>query len=97
MKKKTFTIVTYIYYFVLIISFSIYAFRVTDENWEVDFQEQKMNLLYFAILFFIAVILTSIDGAGVRDKGTTISIKTIIGGLGIAAIFLTWKILISIF
>ncbi|MEH7346253.1 hypothetical protein V7122_20630 [Bacillus sp. JJ1532] len=97
MKKKTFTIITYTYLLSVIIAFVIYAFNVADENWTVDFQEQKYNLLTFCILFFIALLLTSIDGAGVRDKGRKIKKTTIYAGLSIAGFFLVWRIIIAIF
>lgn len=80
----------------VIIAFVIYAFNVADENWSVDFQKQKYNLLIFCFLFFIALLLTSIDGAGVRDKGKRIKKSTIYVGLTIAVIFIVWRLLMAI-
>jgi NADH:ubiquinone oxidoreductase subunit 6 (subunit J) len=97
LKKKTLTIIAYTYGFIVIIAFGIYAVNVADKNWMIDFQEQKYNLLLFCILFFIAVILTSIDGAGIRDKGKKIKKSTIYAGLSIAVIFIVWRILRALF
>lgn len=74
----------------------IYAFRVMDENWMIDLKYEKNNLLIFGGLFFIALILTSIDAAGVRDKGTKVQMSTVYGGITIAVFFLVWRLLIGI-
>lgn len=81
----------------MIVIFVIYATQVADENWMIDFREEKNNLILFAGLFFIALILTSIDGAGVRDKGNKVTLNMIYGGLSLAIFFLVWRLLIGIF
>ncbi|MEQ2527458.1 hypothetical protein EKG37_01850 [Robertmurraya yapensis] len=97
MKKKHFTIITYTYYLVVIVIFVLYASQVMDENWMIDFQDQKYNLVLFGGLFFIALILTAIDGAGVRDKSNKVTINMIYGGLSLATFFLVWRLLMGIF
>lgn len=92
MKKKHFTILTNSYYLFVIVIFVIYASRVMDENWVIDVQDQKNNLFLFVGLFFVALILTAIDGAGVRDKGNKVTLNMIYGGLSPATIFLVWRL-----
>lgn len=97
MKKKHFTFITYGYYLTIIVIFIIYATQVADENWNINFRAEKNNLILFGGLFFIALILTAIDGAGVRDKGKKVTLNMIYGGLSIATFFLVWRLLIGIF
>lgn len=97
MKKKTFTILTYTYYLIVVVAFVIFAFNTADKDWTIDFQEQKYNLLIFLFLFFIALLLTSIDGAGVRNKDEKIKRSTIYAGLSIAGFFLVWSLLMALF
>lgn len=97
MKKKHLSILTNVYYLLIIGLFVIYAFQVTDVNWEIDLTYEKDNLLIFGGLFLIALILTSIDAAGVRDKGTKVQMSAVYGGISIAVTFLVWRLLIGIF
>lgn len=97
MKKKHFSLITNIYYLLIIGLFVIYASQVTDDNWKIDLTYEKNNLLIFGGLFFIALILTSIDAAGVRDKGSKVQFNTVYAGLSIAICFLVWRLMLSIF
>ncbi|WP_102349128.1 hypothetical protein [Bacillus sp. Marseille-P3661] len=97
MKKSLFTKLVYSYFILVIIAFAIYGFNVADANWEVNVQEEKPTLILFTVLFGIALVLLSIDGAGVRDKGTKIKRSTIYAGLSIAVFFLIWRLLMGIF
>ncbi|TKC17082.1 hypothetical protein [Robertmurraya kyonggiensis] len=97
MKKKHFSLITNVYYLLIIGLFVIYASQVTDDNWKIDLTYEKNNLLIFGGLFFIALILTSIDAAGVRDKGSKVQLNTVYAGLSIATCFLVWRLMLSIF
>lgn len=97
MSKKKFTAFTYFYVALVILIFSIYAFRVMDANWEIDMASQRGNLTIFAGLIFIALILTAIDFAGINEKSNKVTKSTLYGGLSVAAFFLVWRLMIQIF
>lgn len=96
MKKNLFTLITYSYGALVVITFIIYAISVMDENWEVDIVSQKENLLIFAGLAFIAFILAAIDFAGKNDKGNKVTKSTLYGGLTVAIFFFLWRLAIAI-
>ncbi|MBT2642283.1 hypothetical protein J7I80_08605 [Bacillus sp. ISL-41] len=97
MKKETWTKITYSYLLLVGVAFAIYAFNVADENWNIDFEEQKNNIYIFLALSFVAVILTAVDAAGVRENSKNVGKKAIYGGLSLAALFVVWRLLVTIF
>lgn len=96
MRKKHFTLITYSYIILVVIVFIIYAFQVADENWQVQLDGQRGNLMIFAGLLFIGVILASIEFAGINQKGNKVTKSTIYGGLSVAAFFLLWRLMMTI-
>lgn len=96
MRKKHFTLITYSYIILVVIVFIIYAFQVADENWQVQLDGQRGNLMIFAGLLFIGVILASIEFAGINQKGNKVTKSTIYGGLSVAAFFLLWRLMMAI-
>jgi len=79
-----------------VIVFIIYAFQVADENWKVQLDGQRGNLMIFAGLLLIGMILASIEFAGINQKGNKVTKSTIYGGLSIAAFFLVWRLMMAI-
>ncbi|MDQ0157132.1 hypothetical protein [Robertmurraya andreesenii] len=96
MDKKKFSIFTYCYIVLVVIVFIIYAFQVADENWKVQLDGQRGNLMIFAGLLLIGMILASIEFAGINQKGNKVTKSTIYGGLSIAAFFLVWRLMMAI-
>lgn len=56
---KNFSRIENIYFFAVFAAFGIYAYNV-QENWIIDVGKQLYNLLLFAFLFFIGMILTGL-------------------------------------
>jgi hypothetical protein len=70
LKKSTFAKITYIYFAIVVIAFTIYVLTVAGPpDWQAPVAEQKHNLLLFAGLLFIGMVLISIETANYREKG----------------------------
>ena len=97
LKKDTLFIITWVYTLFVIIGFSIYAFNEMDSDWNFDFKGREGELTIIIIVRIIGLILHSIDGAGLKDKGKKVSKNTIYAGLSIGAFFLVWRLLVGTF
>lgn len=97
MKKNTLFVIAWLYVILLVIAFAIYAYNVADENWIINTQEQRPNLITFAGAFIFGTFLFSINSAAQREKGDTVKKSTVYVGLSIAAFFIVWRLLMTIF
>ena len=97
MKKNTLFVITWLYGILLVISFVIYAYHVADENWTINTEEQRTNLTTFAVAIFFALILYSINAVTHREEGDTVKKNHVYAGLSIAAIFIVWRLSVTIF
>ncbi len=73
-KKKTLAKFNLFFFLAVSLSFGVYAYRVS-ENWLIDFQEQKYNLLFFCLLFLCCLGVAVIDGTAGRYEGERVSGK----------------------
>lgn len=96
MSKKLLKIITCIYLIVFVSLFAVYVSQVADENWQIQLDGQKGNLIIFAGMAFIGMILTAINFAGVDEKGNKVTKRTVYGGLSVAAFFLIWRAMMAI-
>ena len=97
LKKNTLFVITWLYGILLVITFAIYAYNVADANWTINTEEQRPNLITFAVAIFFGTILFSVNGAAQREKGDTVKKSTVYVGLSIAAFFIVWRLLVTIF
>lgn len=97
MDKRKFSVFTYTYIGLVVIAFIIYVFQVADENWIVQVKGQEENLFILLGLLFIGLILASIDFAGIHEKGSKLTKRSIYGGLSVAAFFLVWRLMMATF
>ena len=95
MKKNTLFVITWLYGILLVITFAIYAYNVADANWTINTEEQRPNLITFAVAIFFGTILFSVNGAAQREKGDTVKKSTVYVGLSIAAFFIVWRVLLA--
>lgn len=96
MNKKLFTYISFIYTGLVIVGFFIYGYSI-QENEMIDPKGHSTGILIFIVLGVIALILASIEAAGVRDNSKRVSRKAVYAGLSIAIFFLLWRIIVSIF
>lgn len=92
MKKINFSRFENIYFFAVFAAFGIYAYNV-QENWIIDVGDQLYNLMFFALLFFIGMVLTGIKAA---SKDGTVNKKAILFGVSIALIIGIWRVLVNV-
>lgn len=96
MSKKKLKLITGTYMFLVVISFAIYLYQVSDGSWEFEMDGQRENLSIFLGLLFIGLILSSINFAGIDGKGNKVTKSMIYGGLSVAAFFLIWRALMAL-
>ncbi|MEF7566111.1 hypothetical protein V4V35_24265 [Bacillus infantis] len=86
-KKKPLAKFNLFFFLAVSLSFGIYAYTVS-ENWLIDFQEQKYNLLFFCLLFLCCLGIAVIDGTAGRYEGERVSGKAVWAGIRIVAVFM---------
>ena len=101
LKKSTFAKITYTYTAIVGIAFTIYTLNVAGPpDWQAPAGEQTHNLLFFAGLLFIAMILIAIETANYREKGDEeekVKKGTVYSGLSLAVVFVVWRVLMGIY
>jgi cell division protein FtsW (lipid II flippase) len=101
LKKSTFAKITYIYFSIVVIALTIYVLTVAGPpDWQAPVAEQKHNLLLFAGLLFIGMVLISIETVNYREKGDKeqkSKKSAVYSGLSLAVVFLVWRLLMGIF
>lgn len=96
MNKKTVFWISNSYFIIFVVIFAIYVFNVADENWQVDFSEQKNNLFLFCFFALIGLIISSVALKGRQLGDNKISKVVVLGGIGLAIIVLVWRLLMAI-
>ncbi|WP_210367644.1 hypothetical protein [Bacillus sp. REN3] len=92
MKKTKFSRFENIYFVSVFTAFGIYAYNV-QENWIIDVGDQLYNLMFFAFLFFVGMILTAIKAT---SKDGTVNKKAVLAGVSIAIVFALWRIVVAV-
>ncbi|WP_246041877.1 hypothetical protein [Robertmurraya kyonggiensis] len=82
MSKKLLKIITCIYLFVFVSLFAVYVSQVADKNWQIQLEGQKGNLIIFAGMAFIGMILAAINFTGIDEKGNKVTKSCIWGTFG---------------
>lgn len=80
----------------LVVGLGIY-FYLKVENNTLNMQEERFNLIIIIILLIIGAVIVGIEMAARQKNEKFISKSTIYGGLSIAAVFIVFRLLMSVF
>lgn len=95
MKRKTLSRIANLYFLLVAAAFTLYVYQVQEKG-IIDTQSQKGNLIWFVILFLVALVLSGIMMSSTNGNRDRIDSRTILGGIIIAMFFLVWRVAMAI-
>jgi cytochrome bd-type quinol oxidase subunit 2 len=96
MEIEKFSRLRKLYLLSLVIGLGIY-FYLKVENNTINMQEERFNIIIIIILLIIAAVILGIEMAARQKNEKFISKSMIYGGISIAAVFIIFRLLMSIF
>jgi hypothetical protein len=96
LKKNTLTAFSYLYTILVFGSFSIWAYRVEKEEGVIDPTKHEMPLILFVGLMFMGIVLAGIDFNSVKERGNTITAKTVFAGIVMGLLFIALGVVRSL-
>lgn len=81
----------------MIVVFFIWAYSVQGPDGTLDIFKYKKIVITFMVLVSIGGILSAIEFAGIGEKSSKVSKKSVIIGLTIGISFLIWRVLMSFY
>ncbi|WP_079504969.1 hypothetical protein [Mesobacillus jeotgali] len=96
MKKKTLTVISYLYSILVFGSFCIRGYLVEKEEGVIDPTKHEMPLILFVGLMLIGVVMAGVDFNSVKEKGSKITRKSVLTGIVIGLLFVFWGVVRSL-
>ncbi|MBT2680691.1 hypothetical protein J7E38_16900 [Bacillus sp. ISL-35] len=96
MSRRLMEIIAAISGTITLIGSIIWVITAADENGVVHFEGNEMYVYTFLVLGLIGMVTGSIALKATNEKGDKINKKTLISGVIFAAIFLVWRLSVTL-